>query len=62
MRTSSSTHFVSRGSSAVLSQGSSSSLQPLGMPLYPMPTIFFSSFTMQAPTVWENLRAKSGEI
>lgn len=42
--------------SAVLLQGSRSSLHPFGIPLYPMPTILFSAFTMQAPTYRETCR------
>ena len=34
--------------------GNSSSLQWLGIPLYPIPTIFFSSLTMHAPTCTTN--------
>ena len=35
--------------------GMTSSLQPIGIPLYPMPTILFSSLTMQAPTWKERM-------
>lgn len=34
----------------VLDQGKRSSEQFFGKPLYPMPTIFFSSLTIHAPT------------
>src|SRR4030095_8174208 len=42
-------YLVSRNSPS-LYQGKSSSLQPIGSPLYPAPTILFFSFTIQAPT------------
>ena len=42
--------FVSKMLSESHPHGMTSSLQPIGIPLYPMPTILFSSLTMQAPT------------
>src|SRR5699024_1867401 len=42
-------YFVSSGGPS-RSQGISSSLQPVGIPLYPKERILFSGLTMQAPT------------